>query len=145
MKLLAYGYSINSIVQYRVNDRLLFNIETGASIRLRKAMAVLLDYLLYNASNGIISDKNLLQHIWKENYLRPSQPQLNQALGRLKEHLTNMGLGQDIIVRVRGRGYIILGQIVILYQNSDTKLYNCDDDGLINVIKEAYYGPQDHF
>lgn len=127
MKLSMYGYCINSVVQYRVSDSFLFNIENKKCIHLRKTMARLLHFLLMSAKEGIITDNDILHHVWEKHNLQASGARLWQVMQSLRKKFEEVGLENNFIFRVEGRGYVVLERHVVpLYCEDGAPFYLFD-------------------
>lgn len=123
-----YGYKIGKNLLYHVSGSVILNIDNvqhrdrsqRVCIRLRKTMAVLLEYLLSHAEKGLISDTELISKIWEENGLKGSSARLWQVMSALKKKIDDAGCEQDIIFRVNGEGYMLRETLISpLYQSSE--------------------------
>ncbi|ELV3390604.1 helix-turn-helix domain-containing protein [Enterobacter hormaechei] len=116
----VYGYSIGDALFYHVSAAALINtceIRNSAGckltcIRLRRTMAILLEYLLANADRGIIRDNELISSIWEENGLKGSSARLWQVMSSLRKKLTEAGFSEEFIFRVNGEGYMLRENII---------------------------------
>ncbi len=77
------------------------------NIRLRKTMACLIEYLFEHGLERMVSDEELMVHVWEKNDLRPSSQRLWQVMQNLRRILKDIGIEQDIILRVKTQGYYI--------------------------------------
>ena len=76
-------------------------------------MANLLEYLLTHAVGEIVSDKTLQIQVWENNGLSCSSQRLWQVMKNLKNKLALVGLPDNFIIRVTGKGYMIAGEMVM--------------------------------
>ncbi|HGM5492773.1 TPA: transcriptional regulator [Serratia fonticola] len=76
-------------------------------VRLRKTMFRLLDFMLEKGEGGLICDEVIMKNVWEGYGLRASTPRLWQVMNDLKKKLYMLGVNNDLILRVEGRGYMI--------------------------------------
>lgn len=120
-KSVIYGYSIDNTLFYHVSAAALINTDkirnaTGCQltcIRLRKTMAILLEYLLAHADRGVIRDDELISCIWEDNGLKGSSARLWQVMSSLKKKITEAGYPDEFIFRVNGGGYMLREKIIM--------------------------------
>lgn len=119
-KSVVYGYSIGNTLLYHVSAAALINTDkihntTSCQltcIRLRKTMAILLEYLLSHADRGVIRDDELISCIWEDNGLKGSSARLWQVMSSLRKKLTEAGCPDEFIFRVNGGGYMLREKII---------------------------------
>lgn len=75
-------------------------------VRLRRTMFHLLDFVLEKANADLIADDEIMRNVWEGYGLKASTPRLWQVMNELKKKLTSLGVEQDFITRVEGKGYI---------------------------------------
>lgn len=123
IKLTVYGYRLGqtSEVEFLPYTRCLTTSTLmGNTVEyLRPTMANLLEYLLANAVGTIVSDKTLQTQVWENNGLSCSSQRLWQVMHNLKGKLAKVGLADDFIMRMMGKGYKIPdNQVLQLYCNA---------------------------
>lgn len=103
------GCKINSIYFYSFENRLLFSIEKNklSAIKLRQTMARLLEYLLTNAQERVVSDNEIMMNVWEGYDLKSSSQRLWQVMENLKSILLKIGVSCYFIMRVNSNGYLI--------------------------------------
>ncbi|HIE9359476.1 TPA: winged helix-turn-helix domain-containing protein [Klebsiella quasipneumoniae subsp. similipneumoniae] len=122
-----YGFVLNGILFYHPSSALLINLNRlkgesrGLSyIKLRKTMSVLFTYLLKNTGTRPISDNELLTEVWDKNGLKGSSHRLWEVMASLKGKLYDLGIKDNIILRVNSEGYMICSALVYpLYLKED--------------------------
>ena len=115
-----YGYNIGNEILYQVSGRALLNIKrvSGMSskvhlIKLRKTMAELFLYLLKNATKRVVYDDEILTQIWDKHGLKGSHHRLWQVMKDLKIKVIEIGLTEDFIIRVNGKGYLLKHEVIL--------------------------------
>jgi DNA-binding winged helix-turn-helix (wHTH) protein len=116
-----YGFMIGEEVHFDLYHRRLYRLSGGhgdksiafASIYFNETMLRLFLYLLENGRKKIIAKEELFEKIWEENNLSPSTQRLWQVLHNLNKKLCQLGLPEDFIKNIKGRGYIINYPVVI--------------------------------
>ncbi|VUS73009.1 winged helix-turn-helix domain-containing protein [Klebsiella spallanzanii] len=89
----------------------------GSPVALRSTMSNLLFFLLMQHQKEIITDNEIMHHVWDKNGLSSSHSRLVQVMSALKQNLQLAGVQDNMIERISGKGYrIISGNIKILYQ-----------------------------
>lgn len=102
------GYQLEDDVFYFLKYREIATVSgVRKNIRLRKTMACLVEYLFEHGRERIVSDEELMIHVWEKNDLRPSSQRLWQVMQNLRRILEDIGIEKDIIFRVKSRGYYI--------------------------------------
>ncbi|MCU6669248.1 winged helix-turn-helix domain-containing protein [Enterobacteriaceae bacterium H4N4] len=110
-----YGFMIGEEIHFDISNRRLYRL-TGshteksmafASIYFNETMLRLFLYLLEHGRRKIIAKEELFEKIWEENNLSPSTQRLWQVLHNLNKKLSLLGLPDDFIRNVKGRGYMI--------------------------------------
>lgn len=106
------------------------------NIRLRKTMACLIEYLFEHGLERMVSDEELMVHVWEKNDLRPSSQRLWQVMQNLRRILKDIGIEQEIILRVKTQGYYINSHYVTsvysvrthkpFCQNNDATVQLCE-------------------
>lgn len=117
VKLTVYGYRLgqHTEVEFLPFKRSLTAPEApyNAVETLRPTMANLLEYLLANAVGNIVPDKILQTHVWENNGLSCSSQRLWQVMNNLKNKLAKVGLPDNFIQRISGKGYKIPDNLVL--------------------------------
>lgn len=115
-----YGYDIGNEILYQVSGRALLNIKRVSgtsskvySIKLRSTMAELLFYLLKNATKRVVYDDEILTQIWDRHGLKGSHHRLWQVMKALKIKIIEIGLAEDFIIRVNGKGYLLKNEVIL--------------------------------
>ncbi|ELW9545335.1 CadC family transcriptional regulator [Klebsiella aerogenes] len=102
------GYQIGEDVFYFLKYREIATVSgIRKNIRLRKTMACLIEYLFEHGRERIVSDEELMVHVWEANNLRPSSQRLWQVMQNLRRILKDIGIANDVILRVKSQGYSI--------------------------------------
>lgn len=115
MEIKLCGYLIGKDIYFDLINKRLFRITlTGSEkniafciVNINSTMLHLLLYLLANARTDVVTKEELLEKIWEENYLTSSTQRLWQVLNGLKEKLQLMGLSEEFIKNIKGKGYVI--------------------------------------
>ncbi len=99
-------------------------------------MACLIEYLFEHGLERMVSDEELMVHVWEKNDLRPSSQRLWQVMQNLRRILKDIGIEQDIILRVKTQGYYINSHYVTsvysvrthkpFCQNNDATVQLCE-------------------
>ncbi|VAL41749.1 transcriptional Regulator CadC [Enterobacter kobei] len=76
-------------------------------IYLRQTMFRLLEYLLEKGNSGLIRDETIMRAVWEAYGLQSSSPRLWQVMNELKKRLSRLGIDDEFIIRVEGRGYMV--------------------------------------
>lgn len=76
-------------------------------IYLRQTMFRLLEFLLERGRSGLLRDDTIMRAVWEAYGLRASAPRLWQVMNELKKKLNVLGVDEDFIMRVEGRGYMV--------------------------------------
>lgn len=76
-------------------------------IYLRQTMFRLLEFLLEKGSAGLLRDEVLMRAVWEAYGLKSSGPRLWQVMNELRKRLAVLGVDDDLIMRVEGRGYMV--------------------------------------
>ncbi len=102
------GYQLEDDFFYFLKYREIATVSGNRkNIRLRKTMACLIEYLFEHGLERMVSDEELMVHVWEKNDLRPSSQRLWQVMQNLRRILKDIGIEQDIILRVKTQGYYI--------------------------------------
>ncbi|EOZ9391013.1 winged helix-turn-helix domain-containing protein [Enterobacter hormaechei] len=123
----VYGYKIGEYILFQLADRTLFNTRRVSkvshkinSLKLRSTMSLLLCYLLENANGKVVSDDELLFYVWDQNGLKGSNHRLWEVMNELKRKVKELGMEEDIILRINSNGYFIKdGYVSPLFYPSD--------------------------
>ncbi|MDM4210102.1 hypothetical protein SB6411_05127 [Klebsiella spallanzanii] len=92
-------------------------LQRESPIVLRSTMSNLLFFLLMQHQKEIITDNDIMHHVWDKNGLSSSHSRLVQVMTALKQNLQLAGVQDNMIERIAGKGYrITSGNIKILYQ-----------------------------
>ncbi|WP_434660286.1 winged helix-turn-helix domain-containing protein [Klebsiella sp. MISC125] len=87
-------------------------------IALRSTMSNLLFFLLMQHQKEVITDNEIMHHVWDKNGLSSSHSRLVQVISALKQNLMLAGVDENMIERIPGKGYRITSDnIKILYQS----------------------------
>lgn len=78
-----------------------------ATVFLNDTMLHFFLYLLLHARDREIPKDEIMKILWEENNLAPSTQRLWQILKELNRKLTLLGLPDNFILNLKGRGYII--------------------------------------
>ncbi|EJV1071185.1 winged helix-turn-helix domain-containing protein [Klebsiella oxytoca] len=70
-------------------------------------MSRLLLYLLEKTNIGLVRDEHIMKNVWEIHGLKASAPRLWQVVNDLKNKLSKVGIDNNFIMRVEGRGYLI--------------------------------------
>lgn len=76
-------------------------------IYLRQTMFRLLEFLLERGNSGLLRDEVIMRTVWEGHGLKSSAPRLWQVMSELKKRLSGLGVDEDFIMRVEGRGYMV--------------------------------------
>lgn len=76
-------------------------------IYLRQTMFRLLEFLLERGNSGLLRDEIIMRSVWEAYGLKSSAPRLWQVMNELKKKLSGLGVDNDLIMRVEGRGYML--------------------------------------
>ncbi|MDR9890845.1 winged helix-turn-helix domain-containing protein [Pseudenterobacter timonensis] len=116
-----YGFKIGDGIHFDILHRRLYRL-TGdltdksvafASIYFNDTMMRLFLYLLQHGRGKVVPKEELFEKIWEEYNLSPSTQRLWQVLHNLNGKLKLLGLPDDFIINIKGRGYLINYQEVI--------------------------------
>ncbi|HCB1497585.1 transcriptional regulator [Klebsiella oxytoca] len=122
MSLSAFGFLIDDAIFCFDNPLKVVNVSghlLGANpIFLRSTMSNLLFFLLMQHQKEIITDNEIMHHVWDKNGLSSSHSRLVQVISALKQNIVLAGVRENMIERVSGKGYRITSEnIKILYQS----------------------------
>ncbi|HDT1525457.1 winged helix-turn-helix domain-containing protein [Klebsiella aerogenes] len=131
------GYQLEDDFFYFLKYREIATVSGNRkNIRLRKTMACLIEYLFEHGLERMVSDEELMVHVWEKNDLRPSSQRLWQVMQNLRRILKDIGIEQDIILRVKTQGYYINSHYVTsvysvrthkpFCQNNDATVQFCE-------------------
>jgi DNA-binding winged helix-turn-helix (wHTH) protein len=117
VNLTVYGYRLGQHceVEFIPYKRCLIASEAlGHSVEtLRPTMSNLLEYLLTNSVGKIVPDIVLQKQVWEKNGLSCSSQRLWQVMNNLKNKLLKVGLQDNFILRIPGKGYTIPSEFVL--------------------------------
>lgn len=109
-----FGYLLgdekHGVLVLRENGVLIPLISLKAPLKpifLRKTMFRLLEFLLEKGSTGLLRDEVIMKAVWEAYGLKASGPRLWQVMNELKKRLHRLGVDEDFIMRIEGRGYMI--------------------------------------
>lgn len=88
------------------------NVYAYKRYQMRSTMAYLLEYLLENAIDTIVTDAMLMRDVWEANGLRSSAQRLWQVVNSLKHLLESAGI-DSFILRISGKGYLLKSESVL--------------------------------
>ncbi|MGK3142562.1 winged helix-turn-helix domain-containing protein [Pantoea sp. C2G6] len=102
------GYLIEGKVIYLTKTKRLISLNgSGSDIILRKTMARVLEYLFENATVELVTDAELMEHVWDRHGLSSSTQRVWQVMSNFKSKLSFLGISDDFILRVSKRGYLL--------------------------------------
>lgn len=104
------GDDSNGVLVLRENRVLIpLNYHKGNQkhIYLRQTMFRLLEFLLERGNAGLLRDEIIMRTVWEGYGLKSSGPRLWQVMSELRKRLYGLGVEEDFIMRVEGRGYVI--------------------------------------
>ncbi|MEZ6877563.1 transcriptional regulator [Enterobacter sp. KBR-315C3_2022] len=109
-----FGYILgddkNGVIVLREN-RVLISLKIQKNIQshvyLRQTMFRLLEFLLEKGKSGLLLDEIIMKAVWEGYGLRSSAPRLWQVMHELRKKLDELGVEDNFILRVEGRGYIV--------------------------------------
>ncbi|MDV1364421.1 winged helix-turn-helix domain-containing protein [Enterobacter roggenkampii] len=95
-------------------------------------------YLMINGRKEPISKEELFEEIWEAHNLSPSTQRLWQVLHNLKNKLKLLGLNDDFIHNIKGRGYIINNPDVIpvYYRMSELPTHSVKKEEKTDTLSE---------
>ena len=67
----------------------------------------LLEFLLERGKSGLLRDEIIMRAVWEGYGLKSSAPRLWQVMNELKKRLGGLGVDDEFIMRVEGRGYMV--------------------------------------
>ena len=122
MSFSVFGFLIDDAIFCFDNPLKVVNISSHLQgvgpIALRSTMSNLLFFLLMQHQKEIITDNEIMHHVWDKNGLSSSHSRLVQVISALKQNLMLAGVDENMIERISGKGYrITSGNIKILYQS----------------------------
>jgi DNA-binding winged helix-turn-helix (wHTH) protein len=110
-----FGFVIDNDIQFDIANKRLTRVTAAISERsmiigavsLNEAMVRFLSCLLIRASDGepTVSKREILTEVWENHNLVSSNQQLWKTVRELRFKLTSIGLHQDFIINVGGKGY----------------------------------------
>ncbi|EPK7285874.1 winged helix-turn-helix domain-containing protein [Citrobacter farmeri] len=116
-----YGYLIDSSVLYLPFQQQ-FISNRGASCQLRNTMSELMYFLMRHAERGIVTDDEIIFNVWEKNQLSGTYSRLWQVMQNLKQKLDEVGVENELFIRVRGKGYYLMNdKITPLYTFDKSK------------------------
>lgn len=109
MKIFGYllGNEADGVLFFKEKHTLLPLNSRYSPVRLRSTMSRLLLFLLEKANIGLIRDEHIMKNVWEIHGLKASGPRLWQVVNDLKNKLNRVGVDNNFIMRVEGRGYLI--------------------------------------
>ncbi|MBZ7671397.1 CadC family transcriptional regulator [Klebsiella grimontii] len=109
MKIFGYllGNETNGALFLKEKHLLLPLNARYSPVRLRSTMSRLLLFLLEKGHIGLIRDEHIMKNVWEMHGLKASGPRLWQVVNDLKTKLARVGIDDNFIMRVEGRGYLI--------------------------------------
>ncbi|VEJ54092.1 Uncharacterised protein [Pragia fontium] len=120
----ASGYYIGKDVLLDIHHNILMNLTAShnerliRTVKLKGTMMRLLVYLLENADNKLISNNDILVHVWDNFNLKSSSPRLWQVINLLKLKLITTGVPYDFITKSGNKGYTIRAELIMpIYYN----------------------------
>ena len=121
MSFSVFGFLIDDAIFCFDNPLKVVNISSHLQgtgpIALRSTMSNLLFFLLMQHQKEIITDNEIMHHVWDKNGLSSSHSRLVQVISALKQNLMLAGVDENMIERISGKGYrITSGNIKILYR-----------------------------
>lgn len=109
MKIFGYllGNETEGVLFFKEKHLLLPLNERYKPVRLRSTMSRLLLFLLEKGNIGLIRDEHIMKNVWEIHGLKASGPRLWQVVNDLKNKLAKVGVDNNFIMRVEGRGYLL--------------------------------------
>ncbi|WP_439024243.1 winged helix-turn-helix domain-containing protein [Klebsiella pneumoniae] len=104
------GDDINGVLVLKENRVLIplnFHKISQKHIYLRQTMFRLLEFMLERGNSGLLRDEIIMRSVWEAYGLKSSGPRLWQVMNELKKKLFDLGVDEDLIMRVEGRGYML--------------------------------------
>ncbi|MBZ4206751.1 MULTISPECIES: winged helix-turn-helix domain-containing protein [Klebsiella] len=130
------GYQLEDDFFYFLKYREIATVSGNRkNIRLRKTMACLIEYLFEHGLERMVSDEELMVHVWEKNDLRPSSQRLWQVMQNLRRLLKDVGIEQEIILRVKTQGYYINSHYVTTVYSVKSDKPFCQNDGAIIQLR----------
>ncbi|EMM5417193.1 helix-turn-helix domain-containing protein [Citrobacter amalonaticus] len=126
-----YGYLIDSSVLYLPFQQQLIS-NRGNSCQLRSTMSELMFFLMRHAERGIVSDDEIIFNVWEKNQLSGTYSRLWQVMQNLKQKLDEVGVENEMFIRVRGKGYYLMNDKI-------TPLYTFDKSQQVKEISHANF------
>lgn len=110
-----HGFLIGADVQVDIDNNRLIRVSSENSHKILNFSAIvlkdtvmnLLIFLLTHASDEVVTKEEILREVWDENNLSSSNQRLWQVVTELKEKLSLIGMPQDFIINMKGKGYKI--------------------------------------
>lgn len=141
-----HGFLIGNEIRFDIANRRLYrflgsstdkNIVFG-TILFNETMLHLFVYLLVHGRYRIISKDELLKEIWEAYDLSPSSQRLWKVLNNLIKKLDLIGLPDDFIMNIKGRGYRINYPEItpIYYRVSELCTHSSIKDEMRELLRE---------
>jgi len=138
-----YGFMIGNEIHFDISNRRLYRL-TGshteksiafASIYFNETMLRLFLYLLINGRTKPVPKDELFEEIWEAHDLSPSTQRLWQVLHNLNNKL---GLPEDFIRNIKGRGYTINypDVIPVYYRMSELPAHSVKKEEKTDTLSE---------
>lgn len=110
-----HGFLIGADVQVDIDNNRLIRVSSENSHKILNFSAIvlkdtvmnLLIFLLTHASDDVVTKEEIMREVWDENNLSSSNQRLWQVVAELKEKLLLIGMPQDFIINMKGKGYKI--------------------------------------
>lgn len=111
----VYGYLINLSAVYIPARKRIVSVEER-SCTLRHTMSQLLLFLMQKRDSDIVTDEEILLHVWDKNDLSGTRTRLWQVMRELQRKLYLAGVKKNVFIRIKGKGYLIEpGEVKPLY------------------------------
>ncbi|HDS6850928.1 TPA: winged helix-turn-helix domain-containing protein [Enterobacter cancerogenus] len=141
-----YGFMIGDEIHFDIANRRLYRL-TGshteksiafASIYFNETMLRLFLYLLQNGREKPVRKEELFEEIWEAHNLSPSTQRLWQVLHNLNNKLRLLGLPDDFIRNIKGRGYIVNypDVIPVYYRMSELPAHSVKKEEKTDTLNE---------
>ena len=128
------GYALGNEILFYFKDNVLINFSKNnfCRVQIRSTMANLLSYLLLNSERKFITDDDIMSDVWEMNNLRASSHRLWQVSRDLKFKLLEIGLEEELFIRVERRGFSVNSGLVM-------PIY-CDNRESVSLIQPENVG-----
>ncbi|MEL4015918.1 winged helix-turn-helix domain-containing protein [Dryocola clanedunensis] len=113
---ILFGYCINDVVLIDISRQRIFRLDGRSSkipcVPVRDTMMRLLLYMLTSTQGHILTNNEILLHVWDRHQLSSSSQRLWQVMKALKKKLDALGVPDEFIMRIEPHGYYVNQSIV---------------------------------